>query len=377
MNLSRLAGGYAVVAAVLAVGLAVGVLAGPFRAVERSDYMTYHVAARIILAGNGDCLYELSCQADAQRDLIGHEPTFGGGALPFTSPPWLAALVTPLGWLSLPAGFALFTLLGLAVLTIAAWRLAPGTAWRRALGPILIVTAWPTVMAAIRGQSTLLAAGLLALSVGTATYRSGAAMGLAMLKPTLVPLWGAWQLLSWHPRAVITAVGAFLALAGLSVFVVGPHSVLSYPGYVVTLADPGAAGVHVEAMMNWRGAADRLGAGAWLVVAGSLLTLAAPAYVWITSQSRRLAAGAAFLATPLVIPHANQQEAILAGLGVLLVVTAGLPRARLVAAAVLVHAFLWIGPLLDGRASGWLLFAVSLGWLAAAVALARGEPKHG
>ncbi|HSM39021.1 MAG TPA: glycosyltransferase 87 family protein, partial [Candidatus Limnocylindrales bacterium] len=198
MNLARLAGIYAVVATVLAAALATAVLAGPYRAIERSDYMTYHVAARIILAGDGDCLYDAACQAEAQQQLIGDEPTFQGGALPFNSPPWLATLVVPLGWLSLSAGFAIFTAFGVLVLVVAALRLAPGSGFARLLGPLLLLTAWPTVIAFVRGQSTLLVVGLLGLSVALSRYRSGAAMGLAALKPTLVPAWAAWQLLTGH-----------------------------------------------------------------------------------------------------------------------------------------------------------------------------------
>ncbi len=53
----RAVGLYAVPAAILSLALGVALLLGPYRAIERSDYMTYHVAARIVLAGDGDCLY--------------------------------------------------------------------------------------------------------------------------------------------------------------------------------------------------------------------------------------------------------------------------------------------------------------------------------
>ncbi len=367
-----MAGVYAVAASVLAAALAVAILAGPYRAIERSDYMTYHVAARIILAGDGDCLYERSCQADAQRELIGEEPSFEGGALPFNSPPWLALLVAPLGWLSLPAGFAIFTILGLTVLLAAAWGLSPGAGSARVLGPLLLLTAWPTVMAAIRGQSTLLVAGLLGLSVALTRYRSGAALGLATLKPTLAPLWGMWLLVGGHWRAVTTAIALFLAMVGISLVVVGPTALLAYPGYLLDVAGPNATGVHVDEMINWRGAAERLGAGGWFVVGGSLLSLAVVAYTWARSDSRYLAAGSAFLATPLVIPHANQHEFVLAALGILIVVGASAQRASLALAAVALHAVLWAGPALPAQASAWLLFVALLGWLAAAAWVARG-----
>lgn len=376
MNLSRLAGIYVVAASILAVTLAGALLFGPYRAIERSDYMTYHVAAKIILAGDGDCLYDETCQAAVQQTLIGEEPTFEGGALPFNSPPWLAAVVAPLGWLPLPAGFAIFTLLGLAVLAIAAWLLTPATGWGRLLGPLLVLSAWPTVMAAIRGQSTLLVAGLLGLSVGLARYRSGLALGLAALKPTLVPLWALWQLLGRHWRAVGTAAAVGLALVGISLVVVGPKALVAYPGYLLDVAGTGAIGVHVDEMVNWRGAADRLGLGGWFVSSGTVVTLALLAFVWFRSANRQLTAGAAFLATPLVIPHANQHEAVLGALGILLVVSAAGPmRVRLAAAAVALHAVLWVGPAVTAQAAAWALFAALMGSLVVACALAAQMPS--
>ena len=372
MSGARAAGGYAVVASILSVALGVALLAGPYRAIERSDYMTYHVAARIVLAGDGDCLYDAACQAEAQRQLIGEEATFAGGALPFNSPPWLAALVTPLGSLPLSVGFALFTLLGLVVLAAGAWALAAPLGRARLLAPILVLTAWPTVMGAVRGQSTLLVAGLLALSVATSRYRSGAALGLSALKPTLGPLWAIWLLAGGHWRAVVTALAAVMALVGVSLVVVGPTALADYPVHLLGVAGQDATGVHVAEMVNWRGAGERLDA-AWLTWGGTAVTALILALVWARRPSRALAAAAAFLATPLVIPHANQHEAILAALGILLLVVATWDRptsSRLAGAAIATHAALWAGPALGGEASAWLLFALTLGWLLVAAWLA-------
>jgi len=361
------AGAYALLATVAALVFAGAILLGPYRAVERSDYMTYHMAARIVLEGNGTCLYEERCQADAQRALIGKEPSFANGALPFNSPPWFAAAVAPLGAFSLPVGFAVFTLLGLAVLAWGAWRAArhAGLATSStALAVVLLLTAWPTVMAVIRGQSTLLVVGLLGLSVGTATYRSGLALGLSLLKPTLPPLWGAWQLLGAHWRAVGTAAAVGLAFLALAAAVVSPEAIAAYPKHLFGVAGGDALGVHPAEMVNWRGAAERLGVGSWLVIGGSLATLAVVALVWARSSSRHLGAAAAFLATPLVLPHANQHEFVLATLGILLAVAA-LPelRRRLATVAIGLHPVVWAGVALDARAAAWLLFAVELGWL--------------
>ncbi|MDP9467534.1 MAG: DUF2029 domain-containing protein [Chloroflexota bacterium] len=375
MSLTRLAGAYALVASLAAIVFVGAILLGPYRAVERSDYMTYHVAARIVLNGDGSCLYEAQCQADAQRELIGQEPSFAGGALPFNSPPWLAAMVAPLGALPLQIGFALFTLLGAAVLAWGTWRLAAAAGWvgsgRRLLAVILVLTAWPAAMAVIRGQSTLLVAGLLGLSVGLARYRSGLAMGLSALKPTLGPLWAAWQLWRGHWRAAGTAAVVLAGFVAMTAFVVSPQALADYPAHLGGVVGADAIGVHPAEMVNWRGAAARLGIGTWLVIAGSLLTLAVVAIVWVTTTSRHLAAAAAFLATPLVIPHANQHEFVLAALGILLAVGAVVElRTRLAMWAVGLHPLLWAGVVLDAQAAAWMLFAVELAWLTVVLWLA-------
>jgi alpha-1,2-mannosyltransferase len=376
---TRWAGAFALVATMLATTFAFAILSGPYRAVERSDYMTYHMAARIVLDGNGSCLYDARCQSDAQRDLIGEEPSFSEGALPYNSPPWLAALMVALGLLPLPVGFAIFTLLGLVVLAWGTWRLTAGVGWpasARTLAVVLVLTAWPTAMAAIRGQSTLLVVGLLGLSVGLPRYRSGLALGLSALKPTLAPLWAIWQLLGGHWRAVGTAAAVAVGLVALSMAVVSPQALIDYPGHLLGLSGQDVAGIHPAEMVNWRGAAERLGGGPVLVIAGSVTTLGLVAFAWLRSSSRQLGAAAAFLATPLVIPHANQHEFVLAGLGMLLAVVA-LPqmRGRLATLAIGTHALLWAGVVVDAEVGAWLLFGVELAWLLIVVWLSGLESR--
>jgi hypothetical protein len=218
----------------------------------------------------------------------------------------------------------------------------------------------------------LLAAGLLALSVGLARYRSGLAMGLSALKPTLVPLWAAWQLLGGHWRAVGTAVATGIVFLALAAVVVSPKALTDYPAYLFGVAGGAALGVHPAEMVNWRGAGVRLGVEGWFVIAGSIGTIVLVAAAWWRNDSRQLAAAAAFLATPLVLPHANQHEFVLATVGILLAVAA-VPelRSRLAAAAIVVHAVLWSGVLLDAQTAAWLLFVAELGWLIVVVWLAR------
>jgi len=381
------AGAYALLATVAAAALAIGILGGEFRAVERSDYVTYQTAGLIVLHGDGACLYTVECQAAAQHDLIGDEPSFERGALPFNSPPWLAALAAPLALLPLHLAFGIFTVMSLVLLSVAAWRLAWGGTATRAVATLLLLSAWPTVMGAIRGQSSLAVVGLLGLSAAatslTLERRAGLLLGLSAFKPTLAPLWLVRMVLDRRWVTLLTGGVTVAALIVVSALVVSPQPLLDYPSFLLgTAGDPNALGIHVEQMINWRGAALRLGiSGSPLAVVGVALTLllVAAAWWWPRGSARAapLAAAAAFVATPLAIPHANQHEAILAALGVLIVVAA-LPelRGRLAIAAIGSQAVLWIGPALDSRASGWLLFGMLLAWLCLIGALSWREGRR-
>lgn len=380
----RWAGAYLVVTGILAIVFAGAILLGPYRAVHRSDYMTYQTAARIVIEARGDCLYTVACQSRAQHDLIGEEPSLAHGALPFNSPPWLAALLVPFGTLPLGVAFALFTLLSLALLALAAWRLAWGGTGTRLLAALLVLTAWPTVMGGIRGQSTLAVAGLLGLSVAASLrgrqLRAGAYLGLAALKPTLMPLLTLRLLAEQRWRAVAAAAGVVVGLVLLAALVVAPQAVMDYPSYLLNLAGAdSAAGVHVDQMINWRGAALRLGAqGSLLPTAGVIATLAlmVAAWWWARRSPRAGALGAAIslVATPLVIPHANQHEAILVALGILVAISALEElRVQLVGGAIALQGLVWIGPLLTGQEAAWLLFSAVLACLMLLTALAWRE----
>jgi hypothetical protein len=368
------AGAYALLASIVALVFAFAILSGPYRAVERSDYMTYHVAARIVVEARGDCLYTVACQARVQHDLIGEEPSFADGALPFTSPPWLAMFVVPLQPFSLGVAFGIFTVLSVLLLALAAWRLAWGGNGTRLVATALVLSAWPTVMGAIRGQSSLGVAAMLGLSASAffvgADGRAGALAGLAALKPTLLPLWGIRLVVERRWRTIAVAAAVVVLLVLLAVVVVSPKAVTDYPSYLLNLAgSTDTFGIHLEQMINWRGAAARLGAGeSPLAVAGIVLTLAAVAisWSWARHSPRALPLGAAtaFVGTPLVIPHANQHEAIMAALGILIAIAAVEElRPRLAAAAIGLQALLWVGPALSGEASAWLLFAVLIACL--------------
>ena len=372
------------VAAVLATAFAIGILGGPYRAVERSDYMTYQTAGRIVLQGQGTCLYSLACQERAQRELIGDETTFERGVLPFTSPPWLAALTAPLAALPLWIGFALFTLL--STLLLAVRGLATGVGWGGHPGG--------------RGGA---AAERLAdhhgrhprpVDAGRRRARRALRERLPRRQRDVVGGVGRPGSDEAHPRPALAGAArsssgagaacsaAALVIAGLvlgAALIVSPRAVADYPAYLLGIAgSTESPGIHVSEMINWRGATLRLGGGGSITLVGVTLTLAAVglAWWWARHSPRAPALGAAiaFVATPLVIPHANQHELVLASLGLLLAVTAlSELRVPLVAALVGFHAVLWAGPLLSGEGAAWLIFIGLLVWLVVLLALSRRE----
>jgi hypothetical protein len=384
-----LAAAYATLALLIAGAFVIALLVGGFRAIERSDYMTYHLAGRMITSGDAGCLYDLGCQSRAELALIGEEPTFTNGPLPFNSPPTVALLALPFSLLSLTAGFVAWAVLSLAVLGYAAWRLSWGGTSTRLIATVLVLSAWPTAMAAVRGQLSILVVGLVGLSAAWVSrpdggVGAGVTAGLGSLKPTLVPLLWAWYAVARRWRVLgITLLTAAAALA-VSAIVVGPQTLAAYPGYLLDAASSAAPGIHVDQMINWRGAAARLDGGALgsaVLLAGTILTLAAVAATWWWSRRSEhavpVALAAAFIATPLVIPHANQHEAMLAELGVL-VLLAGVPEVRrlLVPVAIGLHLLLWIGPALSGATSGWLLFTVQLALLGVVAAVAARTGRY-
>lgn len=374
-RLGRLAAvAYAIVSLLFAAWFLASVLGSGARPIEHSDYMSYHAAGDLVLAGEGGCIYDPACQERAQRNLMPPDVDFTRG-LPFNNPPSLALLLAPLAALPLAAGFAIWNAIGTAAFIVAA-----ATTVRHVPGHVLVVllalTAWPTVTAILRGQVSLLVSALLlgcVILVGERSRSSGALLGLATLKPTLVPLLGVWLLWrrAWAVAGVAIITG--VALLAIPALVLGPETLLDYPGYAVSqLSDPNAAGIHPEQMINWRAAAIWTGLPGAAVLAATLLTLVAVAAIWLRAGSDSvLRSAAALLATPLVIPHANQHEALLGVVAWLLLVAGPGQRVGWLApTAVAMHIALWLALPLWGDGAARLTMALLLvslgivGWLA-------------
>jgi hypothetical protein len=372
---------YAGLSAVFAGWLVIGSLqvAG---APARTDWMSYHAAARQILDGHGDCLYDPGCQIAGQRELVGSSVEITRG-LPYNNPPTLAVLVLPLAPLPLGAALAVWIAAGVLALAAASWQLIRGPRSRRVTLMLLGLSSWPVVTAALHGQVTLLIAALLAgstaLIVHDRKHGPGSLIGLATLKPTLVPVLVVWLALAGRWRSVFACLFVAVAVLTVSALFVTPGQLFAYPAYAFgELTDSVAAGIHVEQMVNWRAAGAWFGGGGSglaVTIAGSLVTVLVVAIVWVRRHVR-LSLAAALIATPLLVPHANQHEATLAVVA-WLVLLADQDVAWLGMIGLALQVVSWSALIISPMASGQLFFAALIISLAVVGILAMAERAHG
>src|ERR1700704_1311624 len=81
-----------------------------------ADFTAFYAAADIVRSGNGHQLYDLTLQAQVERDQLGRSPELP--LLPFLRPGYEALLFVPFTFLPYLAGFAAWNVAGLLFLGI-------------------------------------------------------------------------------------------------------------------------------------------------------------------------------------------------------------------------------------------------------------------
>jgi hypothetical protein len=207
--------------------------------VGRSDFTSVYAGATLLRQGHGAQLYDESLQAPLHASLLA--PGDHEGNLPFVNPPGAALLALPVTALDLPAAYRVWSLLQLVLIGLgvaAAVRAAP---WPSRTPREVRVAAWAVATAGAGAASTLLLGqwdGLLALGVGMAYWswrRDRAVAAGAWLaavaviaKPHLFFGVAAFLLLRRDRRALLGAGGAALAVAAVSLALVGPQGVADF-----------------------------------------------------------------------------------------------------------------------------------------------------
>jgi hypothetical protein len=184
--------------------------------VAGTDYVQFYAAGSTLQKGEGARLYDFEYQKKLEQDIVGK--TFGGHHA-FITPPFFAWIFVPLSLLPYMWSFAIWSLLGLACLSLSLHWIDAARPWRR-LGWALV---WFPVFASISfGQNSLLSLGILSLTYflwsRDRRWLAGLACSLVLYKPQLALGVGFLWLLEWRrdwQALAGLAVGGAL-LAGLS-----------------------------------------------------------------------------------------------------------------------------------------------------------------
>lgn len=206
--------------------------------IGRSDFTSTYVGATLLRQGHHTQLYDESLQAPLHHSLIAPD---GEGNLPFVNPPGAAVLALPVTPLDLRAAYRAWSLLQFLLIgagTLLAVRAAP---WPANTHRALRGAAWLLGWAGAGAANTLLLGqwdGFITLGVSAAyaswrgghNARAGAWLGAVALiaKPHLFFGVAAFLIGRRDRRAIAGGAAALIAVALLSLLVVGPHGMVDF-----------------------------------------------------------------------------------------------------------------------------------------------------
>jgi hypothetical protein len=225
------------------------------------DFTVFYTAATILRQGLAPQLYDERTQYRVQEQFMGSVDS-RRGPLPFIHPPFEAVVFVPFAFLRYRDAFVIWDLLnGVALFGVA-------MILRRHLSALHSISPWefvlgclaffPIFLTLLQGQDSILLLLFCTLAFNAlkknADVLAGCWLAMGSFKFQLViPL--LLLLVVWRRRRVALGFSAVaLALAGVSLLIVGWHGLLRYPGYVMQIARaPGWGGVPPELMPNLRG----------------------------------------------------------------------------------------------------------------------------
>jgi hypothetical protein len=269
--------------------------------VERGpvDFISALTGAVVIRNGDGQQLYNLDVQRDAQNSIFeGYRPPLTTAQiLPFNHLPFEALIIAPFMNLPYPIVFALWTLLcGIAV-GMSLGMLDGALPVPRPVGWVLSLAACsylPLIRGLMLGQnSPLVLLGLCALYVTLKRGQygwAGSSLVLVALKPQILPVVLLVLVLLGHWRTLGVFIGIMLALTVAVMPFLGVGWPLQYAQLLLGVANWGSTGAIDPAIMhNWRGLFTNLfGSDSGLVtplfVLLSLMSVALLVFGWMRSR---------------------------------------------------------------------------------------------
>ena len=323
----------------------------------RIDFTAFWAAAKLAVAGEPTAAFD----ADRLRAAMALPPELPPGDLLWLYPPGWHMAIAPLGALSFPTAYIVYSAVTLAAFAAAVRPLAAPLP-----GGIPLALAAPAVLIAlILGNNSLLwtagMVGALAAMAGGRGAPAGLLIALLTLKPQLGLLVPVALVAGGHWRVILWAVLGTLAVVALSTAVMGAgywqHFFATLEGMSGLMA---TELVRFERMITWYAMARLGGAPQDLALPIQLaVTLAAAAAVgWVWSRPRAgfdLKAAALCTAIPLATPYAYHYEMTLTLAAALFLARDGFGARRWERLWLLA---LWLGPALNLALAGWLAPAV-------------------
>jgi hypothetical protein len=199
---------------------------------EHVDFRVFYVAAEAGLRHGWASVYDI----DMLRSLSTSFPpgeTYINSSATYVNAPILAWLIAPLTLLSLPAAYAVWTVISLAAF-VWAWRVtAPGTGLARFSLLLAGLAVWPVMDALYWGQPSLIVLALVAASWWLCTkerpFAAGALLAVATaLKPQVVILVPIALLVSARYRPFVAWVVTGAVIGIVSAIALGPTGLNSF-----------------------------------------------------------------------------------------------------------------------------------------------------
>jgi hypothetical protein len=323
-------------AIILNLGLAAGYLVIWLVAYQgdmfwRADFSAFYTAAKIVLSGQGDRLYDLDLQAQVQSDVLEGFVEPGSLAMRYVNPPYLAIAIAPLALFPRQTAFILWTV---AQLGLAAWYIhlllkvirdwSSNSRWLAAAAGLAIPAMLLNLM--LGSFSLLMLVCLLEFYMtmrNKQQFRSGCWLAVSALKPQNVLLLGVFLPGAHRWKALLGAVVATVILILVSVVFLSPQILVDYVQVLVSHASLfNEVTVDPAAMYNLKGSLYLIsgGRGASIINAASYASLACAAififglwwFVYPRSrQNFHLYMALTSLLGLIFSPHLNPQDALL------------------------------------------------------------------
>lgn len=262
------------------------------------DFTAFYSAGKCVLSGRGSEVYTTEGEARFQQEFAS-QVKIRQSPLPFTHPPFEAAMFAPLALLPYQAAY--WTWNGLSVLALfgCLWLLRlyiPNLgAWSHTLPILAALAFFPVFICLLQGQDSLL---LLLLLVGAFAAMekgrdlgAGILLGLALFRFQLVLPLIVILLLRKRWKVVAGFSVAAMALVAASIPVVGWTQVLGYPQELLRIShSQSSAAMNPKNMPNLRGlVVSFLGesaAGQWLTALLSVGLVGFAAWKWQAEPER-------------------------------------------------------------------------------------------